>query len=301
MKKTTYYSLLKPEGADQVNIEDFNSNFDTIDAALKTAADASGDLSRGTVYASAATSRTNLTSGDSIATMFGKVMKWFSDLKDAAFCSVANNDTTTAAGSVADARIVKTHGDEIDKHTVQLGGLYLGQNAAGKWGYKPSANGTIIPFRNPTGTATAAQVLSGYTFANASSDSITGTMANNGTYNKTLTPTGNNTTSVSLPAGYYSGGTITANGATSYSAGYSAGAASITTIRISYTAKLTATQPTASGATKDDKSITGTAVYKKVNGVWTLQSGGELQTEANKYSADLPHYGGAQITGITVS
>lgn len=46
----------------------------------------------------------------------------YSDLKDkpsipsgaAASCGVANNDNTTAAGFVADARIVKIHGDEID-------------------------------------------------------------------------------------------------------------------------------------------------------------------------------------------
>lgn len=33
----------------------------------------------------------------------------------AADCAVANNDTTTESGYVADARIVKTHGDEIDE------------------------------------------------------------------------------------------------------------------------------------------------------------------------------------------
>lgn len=34
---------------------------------------------------------------------------------NAAGCDVANNDTTTQAGYVADARIVKVHGDEIDE------------------------------------------------------------------------------------------------------------------------------------------------------------------------------------------
>lgn len=46
-------------------------------------------------------------------------------------------------------------------------------------------------------------------------------MPNNGDLSTTLTPTGNNTATYTIPAGYTSGGTITANGATSYSAGRS--------------------------------------------------------------------------------
>lgn len=221
MKKTTYYNLLKPEGTDAVDINNFNDNFDTIDAALKQAADASGDLSKGTVYASQATSRTNVASGDTIGTVIGKIMKWFADLKSSAFCEVANNDSTTASGYVADARAVKAHGDEIDTLNTKMGGLYFGQNATGKWGYKTSANGTVNPFRNPTGNAGAGDVLVGKTFANESSDALTGTMPNNGAINQTLTPSGDNSVSYTIPAGYTSGGTITANGSTAYKAGAS--------------------------------------------------------------------------------
>lgn len=114
MKTTTFYKLRKPEGTDPVNIEDFNENFDDIDAALKEAADASGDLSRGKVFATQASARDNFNSGDTLATGFGKIMKWFADLKSAAFATLVNNDITTAEGYAADARIVKTHGDEID-------------------------------------------------------------------------------------------------------------------------------------------------------------------------------------------
>lgn len=53
--------------------------------------------------------------------------------------------------------------------------IFFGKNSNGKWGYKTSKTGSITPFRNPTGTATAAQVLSGYTFSNASGDGLTGT------------------------------------------------------------------------------------------------------------------------------
>jgi len=114
LKTTTFYKLRKPEGTDPVNLEDFNVNFDDIDKALKEASDASGDLSRGKVFATQASERSNFDSGDTLATGFGKIMKWFSDLKSAAFATLVNNDITTAEGYAADARIVKTHGDEID-------------------------------------------------------------------------------------------------------------------------------------------------------------------------------------------
>ena len=114
MKTTTFYKLRKPEGTDPVNLEDFNVNFDDIDKALKEASDASGDLSRGKVFATQASERANFDSGDTLATGFGKIMKWFSDLKSAAFATLVNNDITTAEGYAADARIVKAHGDEID-------------------------------------------------------------------------------------------------------------------------------------------------------------------------------------------
>ena len=61
--------------------------------------------------------RENITSGESIFTLFGKIRKWFSDLKSVAFSgsyhdlsdkpsipSVVNNNTTTAAGYALDAR-----------------------------------------------------------------------------------------------------------------------------------------------------------------------------------------------------
>ena len=47
----------------------------------------------------------------------------------AASYSVANNDTTTQAGFVADARIVKQHGDEIDQLSQDLGALNSKGNA----------------------------------------------------------------------------------------------------------------------------------------------------------------------------
>lgn len=136
---------------------------------------------------------------------------------------VANNDTTTSEGYVLDARVGKTHGDEIDTLKDQMNGCYIAYDSNGKLGIKASKNGAVQSFRQPTGDAVAANVLVGKTFANKTSDSNTGTMPNNGDVSKTVTPTGNNSASVTIPAGYTTGGTITADGTTSYKAGYSAG------------------------------------------------------------------------------
>ena len=74
--------------------------------------------------------RSNIQSGQAMKTILGMLSRWYTDLKTvawsgkyndltdkptipngaAASCAVANNDTTTAAGSVADARIVRQHG-----------------------------------------------------------------------------------------------------------------------------------------------------------------------------------------------
>lgn len=74
-------------------------------------------------------------------------------------------------------------------------------------------------------TATAANVLSGKTAVTSDSDdeAIEGTMPNNGAMNVTLTPGGSGSTSQAVAGGYYSGGTITADGSAAYSAGHSQG------------------------------------------------------------------------------
>ena len=57
---------------------------------------------------STASTRENIESDESNSTLFGKISKWFSDLKTGAFHSVADNLTTTSEGYVLDARQGKT-------------------------------------------------------------------------------------------------------------------------------------------------------------------------------------------------
>lgn len=77
----------------------------------------------------------------------------------------------------------------------------------GSYGYYTTAN-SFVAFRKPTGTATTAQVLSGYTFSNASSDGLSGGMANRGALTNAAVASG------TFPAGYYSSNSVTKKAAT---------------------------------------------------------------------------------------
>lgn len=85
--------------------------------------------------------RSNLAAKDKLPVIFGKLSKWYADLRPVAWSGsysdltnkptipegsaanyqVANNDTTEAEEFVADARIVRTHGLEIDGLSRELG------------------------------------------------------------------------------------------------------------------------------------------------------------------------------------
>ena len=141
MKLTSIFRLRKPEGADPVNVEDFNDNFDVIDTELNKRPEKTGNASDMVTTFSQASSRTNLTPGEKISISFGKIMKWFVDLKTVAFSgkypdlterptlggasslAVANNCTTTAAGSVLDARQGKTLMDKYNQLNRDLSAL----------------------------------------------------------------------------------------------------------------------------------------------------------------------------------
>lgn len=69
-----------------------------------------------TVYFQQASKRENIVSGEAASTLFGKISKWFADLKSAAFYSVVNNLLTTEAGvAVLDAYQGKLLNDRINE------------------------------------------------------------------------------------------------------------------------------------------------------------------------------------------
>ena len=94
------------------SISDLNTTNKTVVGAIKEV---------NTPTFTTATSRTNINSGESQSIIMGKVKKWLADLGTAAFCSVVNNLTTTAEGSVLDARQGKNLSDALTKLNTLMG------------------------------------------------------------------------------------------------------------------------------------------------------------------------------------
>lgn len=108
-----------------------------IEAAAAANAAAGGDISNKTVTFSTSSNRELLTSGENTSGLFGKIAKWFSDLKNAAFCDVANNLVTTEEGYLLDARQGKILDDKISEQNTKIGQIYTCDanfvNPNGQW------------------------------------------------------------------------------------------------------------------------------------------------------------------------
>ena len=174
MNLTSIFRLRKPEGTDPVNVEDFNDNFDVIDTELNKRPEKTGNASDMVTTFSQAASRANLPPGEKISVSFGKIMKFFAALKAVAFTgryadlsnkpsipggaaasqAVANNCTTTAAGSVLDARQGKVLMDKANQINSDLGTCRFGITADGRPGYKKAGADTVYPFSNFTDVLT---------------------------------------------------------------------------------------------------------------------------------------------------
>ena len=92
-------------------------------------------------------SRTNIASGDTHRTVWGKICKFFADLGTAAFCGLANNLSTTAAGYGIDARQGHVIQAQFNQINSDLGGYKFGKTTDGKPGYiVPGGADTVLPF-----------------------------------------------------------------------------------------------------------------------------------------------------------
>lgn len=100
-----------------------------------------------------ASSRSNIASGETLATLFGKISKWFADLGYAAFRNVANNLTTSSGGSyVLDAYQGKVLNDKITTINSNLSKFFIVKEL---W----CDNDVTFPANNQAiGTATIEQV-----------------------------------------------------------------------------------------------------------------------------------------------
>lgn len=93
-----------------------DNNPDIIEQMLKLLKNVSDEP----VFTEART-RENVTNGDKVPVLWGKVKKWFADLGTAAFCKVVNNLTTAVDGGVLDARQGKELNDALAKLNKLMG------------------------------------------------------------------------------------------------------------------------------------------------------------------------------------
>ena len=93
---------------------------DTEKQAWNSKPGSTSGLDNNVVTFTEAATRENLQSGEKLSISFGKIKKWFSDLGAAAFMAVANNCTTTAAGSALDARQGKVLMDKANQLSSEL-------------------------------------------------------------------------------------------------------------------------------------------------------------------------------------
>lgn len=117
VEKWTETSSSSVTGIKGVNEDSFRRGNVELTAENVGAVSTGGDTAENTTAFTAAPARENLKSGESHATLFGKIVKWFSDLKTVAFSgnyndlsnkptipTIVNNNTTTEAGYALDAR-----------------------------------------------------------------------------------------------------------------------------------------------------------------------------------------------------
>ena len=178
---------------------------------------------------------------------------------------------------------------QLSSQNTTADAIAFGKDSSGNYGYYEAGSSELKSFKK--GNATVAQVLSPYTFSNASASGLTGTMANRGS----LTFNPSSSTTQSLPMGYYSGGTLSTVNAynAGFSDGYAAGQTSLSKIAVVYGTRAYAYsgwQP----------QVTGTAIFTKSNGVWTL-TGGTGYVNSGSYTTGAPFQASAQAISVSLS
>ena len=123
-----------------------NETEDVLDPSGKPLSNG-GDLSEASVTFTPDATRKLPQSGGRFKAFLGSIVKYLTDLGAAAYLAVANNCTTTQAGSLLDARQGKVLMDKANQLSSDLGGLSFGQDAEGNWGYKPEGADAVVPFR----------------------------------------------------------------------------------------------------------------------------------------------------------
>ena len=121
---------------------------------------------------SPAVNRENIRSGETYRVIFGKIMKYFSEVGNAAYVGLANNCTTTIAGFALDARQGKELMDRINELNRDLNAI--NDNGAIK-GMDAREDGVYITYVLSSGADSVTKKL-------GSEPQLLGTLTGNGTF-----------------------------------------------------------------------------------------------------------------------
>lgn len=163
--------------------------------------------------------RTNIASGDTHRTIFGKICKFFADLGTSAFSGLANNLTTTAAGYGMDARQGPVIQQKFDQINSNLGGVKIipeGSGAATKYYAQLGADATskkllgieLIKLGSEAGTYDLSSYTGWESFSGNNFLITSKAYAASASYGNNGRPFGTNTTS-SEPVKTYENGILT--------------------------------------------------------------------------------------------
>lgn len=113
--KTNNYKFPKPEADDFYDISEYNKAMDILDDSLtemdQKKLDKNGDASEAVTEFEQEILRENIESGETLSSTFGKIKKWFTEMKDVAFSGHAKDVTTDAAYRfVSDAEKISWNG-----------------------------------------------------------------------------------------------------------------------------------------------------------------------------------------------
>lgn len=166
MSKTTEnYGLTKPEVGEFFSLETWNGNLDKIDEELKKREDEQKESDKSLMNPefTEAKERKNLTSGEKIHLMLGKIAKFFTDLKTVAFTGSYNDLTNkpSVATQTADGMLSATDKKAIDLLGAPIGSCATGRTTAAKVAtlknFKLAVGLSIaVKFTNTAGTANPA-------------------------------------------------------------------------------------------------------------------------------------------------
>lgn len=98
---------------------------EALDAAAAAESYVLGDISSKTVTFSEASSRANIKTGERTSTLFGKIKKWFSDLKAFAFLDLAQDTETDDENRAASAAVTRNLQGKINELNTKIGKVQI--------------------------------------------------------------------------------------------------------------------------------------------------------------------------------